>query len=63
MLFHVSVIMEGVIAQMRTRDRKLTEETLALAVDKDLDIVESDHFFKVSVYLLYHHHLPLLLLL
>ena len=40
--------MEGVITQMKIRDRKLTDQHLALAVDKNLDLVPSNYLWKVT---------------
>ena len=40
--------MEGVITLMKVQDRKLTDHHLALAVDKNLDLVQSNNLWKVS---------------
>ena len=48
----ISVVMEGVITRMKGKDRKLIDSHLALAVDKDLDLVFNDHFWKVMFFIL-----------
>ena len=43
-------MLEGVITLMKIRDRKLTDQHLALAVDKDMDLVISDHLWQVGAF-------------
>ena len=47
----ISVVLEGVITRMKGKDRKLIDSHLAMAVDKDLDLVFNDHFWKVMFFL------------
>ena len=43
------VVIEGVVTQMKFRDRKLIDRHLAMAVDKNVDIVESNNFWQVEI--------------
>ena len=51
----VLVVLEGVITLMKIRDRKLTDQHLALAVDKNKDLVLNDHLWQAGfTYLNFH---------